>query len=824
MTQSKLRRSTKHSQIDLENTPSLIQALLQTTGAGIYISQQGKFVYVSPLVEQLSGYPKNELLGICSLDLIYPDDRVTVRTRAIENLKHPSNNSPYEFRIISKSGTPIWVMERVTSIEYSEERAVMGSFMDITEKKRIEEALSHSEERFRTILEGMQDAYFELDLAGNFTYVNFTASNSMGYSREELMGKNFRLTTPTDEHKTLFLAFNEVYRTEAPNKAFSHTFLQKDGGILYAESSIDLCRNEKGEIVGFRCVSRDITERRKLEEELSRSEQRFRTIIERMQDGYYEVDLRGNYTFANFSMTNTIGYSIPELIGKNYRLFIPKEDIQRVFYAYNEVYRLGIPNKGLSHKFRRKDGTIIFLESTIDLQTNEAGEVIGFKTVSRDISERKLLEEALMQSEERYRTILEEMEDAYYEVDLAGNFTFVNDATCRYTGYTRDELIGMNYRTVAHKDDIALIYRFYNHTYRTGEPNKGFSHRMVRKDGSICFVEAAVSLIKNKQGEAVGFRCVSRDVTSRKLLEEELARSEEKYRTILEQMQDAYYEIDADGNFLFTNEATCQSMGIPFDKLIETNYNDLIPDEERPIVNEAFSRVFATGIPNRAFAHRVILATGNIVFAEVSISPLKDKQGKTIGFRCVARDVTERKQMEQLLADMATHDFLTELPNRVLLIDRFEVALAQALRKDYKLAIMSLDLDRFKEVNDTMGHNVGDEVLKRVANKLALTVRSSDTVGRLGGDEFLLLLQEIHDLEDATTIADKIIHSFKEPITVEGHGFYLTASMGIAICPDDGNDLETLMKKSDASMYYSKRHGGNQYKVYSSSDRVEFSR
>jgi diguanylate cyclase (GGDEF)-like protein len=123
-----------------------------------------------------------------------------------------------------------------------------------------------------------------------------------------------------------------------------------------------------------------------------------------------------------------------------------------------------------------------------------------------------------------------------------------------------------------------------------------------------------------------------------------------------------------------------------------------------------------------------------------------------------------------------------------------------------------------------MGHNVGDEVLKRVANKLALTVRSSDTVGRLGGDEFLLLLQEIHDLEDATTIADKIVHSFKEPITVEGHDFYLTASMGIAICPDDGNDLETLIKKSDASMYYSKRHSGNQYKVHSIDDRVEFSR
>ncbi len=822
MTQSKLRRSSKHNQGDLDNLPSLSQALLQTTGAGIYISQQGKFVYVSPLVEQLSGYPKNELLGICSLNLIYPDDIETVRTRAIERLKHPANNSPYEFRIITKSGTPIWVMERITSIEYAGKRAVMGSFMDITEIKRMEEALTHSEEKFRTILESMQDGYFELDLAGNFTYINFTASQSLGYPRDELVGKNYRLVTPPDEHMRLFLAFNEVYKTEVPNKAFSHTFLQKGGSILSAESSIDLCRNEKGELAGFRCVSRDITERRKLEEDLSRSEQRFRTIIERMQDGYYEVDLRGNYTFSNYAMTNTIGYSMPELIGKNYRLFVPEEEVQRVFYAYNEVYRLGIPNKGLSHKFQRKDGTIIFLESTIDLQTNEAGEVIGFRTVSRDISERKMLEEALMQSEERYRTILEEMEDAYYEVDLAGNFTFVNDSTCRYTGYAKDELIGVNYRKFAHKDDIKLIYGFYNHTYLTGEPNKGFLHRMVRKDGSIWFLEAAISLVKNKQGETVGFRCVSRDVTQRKSLEEALASSEEKYRTILEQMQDAYYEIDAEGNFLFANEATCRSLGIPLNKLIETNYNGLIPDEERPAVNEAFNKVFVTGIPNRGFAHRVILAAGSIGFAEVSISPLKDKQGNTIGFRCVARDVTERKQMEQLLADMATHDFLTELPNRVLLIDRFEVALAQALRKDYKLAVMSMDLDRFKEVNDTMGHNVGDEVLKLVARKLAATVRSSDTVARLGGDEFLLLLQEIRELQDATKIADKMLYVLKEPISIDGHDFYLSASVGIAICPDDGNDLEALMKKSDVSMYYSKRHGGNQYRVYSIGDRIDF--
>ena len=756
------------------------------------------------------------------MDLVHPDDRLFVRAKATENLKNPSNNTPFEFRCIRKDGKPMWVMEKVTSIDYKGRPAVMGSFMDISEKKRMEDALARSEERFRTIVERMQDGYFELDLTGNFSYINFAASNALGYSREELIGKNYRFTTPQDEHIRLFQAFNDVYRTHVRNKAFAHRFLQKSGGILYAETSIDICPDENGNIVGFRCVSRDITERKQLEEELLRSEQRFRTIIERMQDAYYEIDLKGNYSFSNYAATTVLGYTRAEMIGKNYRSLIPQEDRQRVFHAFNEVYRLGIPNKGFSHKCRRKDGGIVFLESTIDLQTNEAGEMVGFRTVSRDITERKLLEEALKQSEEKYRNILEEMEDAYYEVDLAGRFTFVNDSTCRHTGYTTDELLGMNYRNITFKDDIKAIFEAFNHVYRTAEPNKGFSHRMVSKDGSVRSVEAAISLRKNKNGETVGFRCVSRDVTDRKLLEEELAHSEERYRTILEQMQDGYYEVDLSGNFTFANEATCRTLGIPLAKLIGTSYHGLVPEEERATVIDTFNRVRETGVPNSAFAHRVVLSTGAVAFAEVSISPLRDKQGKTIGFRCVGRDVTERKQMEQLLANMATHDFLTELPNRVLLIDRFEIALAQAQRREHKLAVMSLDLDRFKEVNDTMGHNAGDEVLKHVALKLVSMVRSSDTVARLGGDEFLLLLQEIHDLQDATTIADKILHSFKEPFVIERKPFCLSASIGIALCPDDGSDLETLMKKSDASMYYSKRRGGCQYRVHCPSDRKEF--
>jgi diguanylate cyclase (GGDEF)-like protein/PAS domain S-box-containing protein len=306
-------------------------------------------------------------------------------------------------------------------------------------------------------------------------------------------------------------------------------------------------------------------------------------------------------------------------------------------------------------------------------------------------------------------------------------------------------------------------------------------------------------------------------------LEEELRRSEEKHRNIIEQMQDAYYETDLAGNYLFVNNAAVRFQGIPYEKLIGMNYRKTVPEEDHQAVYDAFHRVYKTGIPNLGFAHKSFSSDGSIRYLEVAISLMKDKKDKTIGFRCVSRDVTERKIMEQILSNMANHDFLTSLPNRILLIDRFDLATAQANRKNYKLAIMSIDLDRFKEVNDTMGHAAGDEILKSVAAKLTGMVRSSDTVARLGGDEFLFLLPEIHDVEDATTIAEKVIESFDLPFNYCGHNLQLSTSIGIALYPDDGTDLETLMKKSDASMYYSKRNGGRRYKIFSAADQEEFS-
>ena len=214
---------------------------------------------------------------------------------------------------------------------------------------------------------------------------------------------------------------------------------------------------------------------------------------------------------------------------------------------------------------------------------------------------------------------------------------------------------------------------------------------------------------------------------------------------------------------------------------------------------------------------RILDKDGRIIWVRTSSRPLYE-DGQVVGVTALMTDITGRKQMEQKLEEMATHDFLTGLPNRVLLVDRFNIAAALAHRNKARLAVMSLDLDKFKTINDTLGHDAGDQVLKAVSARLTGIIRASDTLARVGGDEFILVMMETGGMKDTIATAQKILDSFGEPLPIDGHQLYLTTSIGIAVYPADAQDLETLTRQSDAAMYYSKGHGRNQFKFFSDGD------
>jgi PAS domain S-box-containing protein len=260
---------------------------------------------------------------------------------------------------------------------------------------------------------------------------------------------------------------------------------------------------------------------RRVREVLRESEKKYRDILQSIEELYYEVDLTGNLIVSNDSMTQILGYSKDELIGMNNRQYMDEETSKRVYKTFNQVYLTGVPAKAFDWALIRKDGTKRILETSVSLLRDSKGRPIGFYGIGRDITERKKAEAILRESEEKYRTTLHSIEEGYYEVDLIGNLTFFNNALVRFSGYSREELVGMSNRRFMTEESAQKVFQVFSEVYQTGEPANPFDWEMVRKDGSKRFIETSVSLIQDSKGQPIGFRGIARDVTDRKQIEEQ---------------------------------------------------------------------------------------------------------------------------------------------------------------------------------------------------------------------------------------------------------------------------------------------------------------
>jgi len=497
--------------------------------ANALVGLDGKIIDANQSAAELYGYDKSEIIGKSLLGFFTAESGVKA-AEAIALGLQGAYAGPMEFDVLTKGGPRKFFFPGGYHVvlEGGKETGFLISAVDITERNKAEETIKQSEERYRTILEEMQDGYFEVDLAGNYTFGNDANCRQLGYSREELIGLNYRAFIASEDIENVYKAFNQVYREGQPIRDFTFKTVRKDGSIGQGELAVFPLRNEKGDIIGFRGIGRDIAGRMQMIEALRQSEERYRTVLEEMEEAYYELDLAGNLTFFNDALVRNSGSSREDLMGMGYKAYTPAKDMKRVYNAFNQVYKTGKPFKGLPLQSLRKDGTIIFSEDTVLPLRNKAGEIIGFRGVSHNVTERLQMMEALRRSEERYRTMLDEMEEAYYEVDLTGNFTFFSDALCRQLGYSREEIMGMSYRIYIPPENAKKVFEVYNTVYRTGEPSKLFTSSQIKKDGTRVHTEDSIFPMRDEEGKIIGFRGISRDITDRKQRDEERKQLEQK--------------------------------------------------------------------------------------------------------------------------------------------------------------------------------------------------------------------------------------------------------------------------------------------------------
>jgi diguanylate cyclase (GGDEF)-like protein/PAS domain S-box-containing protein len=431
------------------------------------------------------------------------------------------------------------------------------------------------------------------------------------------------------------------------------------------------------------------------------------------------------------------------------------------------------------------------------------------RSAQRDSSARGRAEGALRDTEEKYRMLLDGVQDyAIFMLDRRGQVVSWNAGAERIIGYTAGQILGQNFSCFFSPEDIkrGRPEEVLQMTAASGRHEE--QAMRVRKDGSQFLASITFTALHDSGGNLQGFSEISHDLSER-------TESEAKYRGLLEAAPDAMVVVDQRGEILLLNVQAEKQFGYHRDELVGQKVKNIIPEgfAERLIADalrsaeDALAQQIGTGIELNGRRK-----DGSEFPIEIMLSPLESAEGILV--TAAIRDITTRKRAEAQVIHSSEHDFLTGLPNRMLLNERVDQAIRLARRYGRKIAVLFLDLDGFKHINDSLGHPAGDRLLQSVAKCLVDCVRGSDTVSRQGGDEFVVLLSEVAQVENPSIAVRRMLTAVAEDHSVDDHDLHITCCIGVSIYPDDGLDSETLIKNADTAMYQAKENGPQSYQFF----------
>ncbi len=528
-----------------------------------------------------------------------------------------------------------------------------------------------------------------------------------------------------------------------------------------------------------------------------------RSIIDNMQDTYYRVNNLGQIVHISRAIKALLGYEPEELIGQQVAEMYA-DPLQREELLNGLKYNSGVIDN-FQTRLRHKDGSAVWVSVSSHYIRNEHGIVIGIEGSGRNIEEQKKAELLINEREQHLQLMTEQMPAILWTTDDVFSIISFTGAGLDAIGLKQNEVIGKS------------IYDFF--------PSRGEDHQIVASHIRACSgktetfelvlktrtFQCHIEPLRNEDDAIVGVLGFALDITERKLAEARM----NKLSRAIEQTADSVVVTDCNGIVEYVNKAFEQDTGYSAIEVIGQKSSMTRSGKHS---DEFYADLWNTILAGKVYRNVLInrCKDGTLYHEEKTITPLMDDTGKISHFISTGRDITERLQVQERLKFMAHHDSLTGLPNRVLFTDRLEHALDKMSRQDSFIAVMFLDMDRFKIINDTLGHDTGDEALRIIASRISKCVRNEDTVARLGGDEFAILLEGVSRARDAAPIAHKILNSLSGSLTIEGHELFITTSIGISLYPTDGNDSRTLLKHADIAMYRAKEEGRNSYQFYSS--------
>jgi diguanylate cyclase (GGDEF)-like protein/PAS domain S-box-containing protein len=758
------------------------------------IDASGRFLMWNDNLERVLKCGADEISRSHPLDFFEGNDRILIESSIHKVFEQ--GEATVDALLTARDGTRTPYHFTGRRIVRDGEPVLVGLGIDIAERQRILRETEMLLRRNQALMLTSMDGIHIMDMEGNIVAANDAFCRMLGYSQEEVSRLNVADWDAQWSGEELRARFRELV---GRSELFETVHRRKDGTLINVEIS-----SAGVELDGEKYLyasSRDVTERKRYEAAILAAQNQLKAVFDAIPDLLFELGLDGRYYDYHSPHTELLAAPPEVFLGKTVAEILPPGASEVVMAALQEAHETGW-SSGRQFELPLPQGKLWF-ELSVSRKATAAGEEPRFIVLSRDITGRKHAEQVLLQ----HKIVIDTAQDGFWVVDEWGYLREVNEAYARMTGYSVEELVGMHISQLEAKEQPEEVRAHIGWIVAQGHDRFETRHR--RKDGREIDIEVSVTYMP----ESRRFFVFCHDITRRKQAEQDLRVAATAFET-----HDAIMITGADANIIRVNQAFTDITGYRADEVLGKNPRIMSSGrQDRNFYIEMWQQLLHTGSwAGEVWDRR---KSGQIYPKWLTITAVKDEHGEITHYVGIFSDITARKHAEEEIRNLAFYDALTKLPNRRLFLDRFRAALPASARHRNYGAVLFIDMDKFKQLNDTLGHDYGDLMLIEVAHRIKSCVREMDTVARLGGDEFVVLIEEVSkNMEEAShkvgLVAEKIRGTLSQPYQLKDHEHHSSPSIGISLYRGNENPVEELLRHADMAMYQAKDAGRNAVRFF----------
>ncbi len=651
------------------------------------------------------------------------------------------------------------------------------------------------------IIDKLDDIYYFVDNNGIFKKISQSVKNILGYDPKELIG-----TSVYDLYVIPAQRDQLLKNSSSENGYFEIATLlkHKNGKHISIYTKAHYVKDKDGNIIGIEGIVRDMSNFHNLKSTLDINQKIYKTIFENSPSGIIYFNTDGLIIDANSASTKIFGTSKKELIGFNILKRVTNQNLLKSI-------RLSLQNQEALYRGPYTSvlsGKKLYLDIFLKPLVNDKNEIDFIVIFIDDKTQEYEINKNLVKAKNEWKSIIDNMVNIFIQTDKDGNIIKASPSVKDIMGYEQSEVIGKN--TMEFWLDKESSTKARENFIKEKQPLKKVVAKFKHKKGHDLFLEFYITPRFDEKGNYIGSDNIARDITEQLKSQKAL----EIYKNVIKNTSEGIMITDKNNHIVFINKA----------------FFDITQYKEKDVIGKNPS-ILKSGVHTKQFYKNMwesIINSGEWkgeiwnkhkddgIYPELlSINTLKDKNGEIENYIAIFTDISDIKKSEAKMRSMAMHDSLTGLPNRTMMSSLMSHSIKSAKRQHELMAIMFIDLDNFKTINDNYGHKEGDNVLIETAKRLKDVLREEDIVYRFGGDEFIVTLEHIRNSEDIAKIAQKLNQSLQIPYQTNDYTFYISCSIGIAIYPNDASSVDELIKNADAAMYQAKNKGKNRYSFYS---------